>query len=348
MALPRPRQPDAIVIVDKPVGWSSAKAVTAVRSYLGGRRCKIGHAGTLDPKASGLLVLLVGRATRLSSLLMDAGKEYVATIRLGVTSPTDDAEGPLNATEGVSPPPADRVAQVCSQFVGEIAQRPPAHSAVKIAGQRAYWLARRGRGFETASRTIVVRAIELLEYNWPDVRVRIDCGRGTYVRSIARDIGAAMAVGGYLAELRRTRVGPFTVAQAIKPGNCRRNNIPDWLLPLERAADLVAPEHWVVLDATQAALIARGKTLDARKMPQVAAFLASRAGPAAACSDHPGYPGLLSLDGAPPEARSADPLIEPMAAFDPAGRLIAICRLIGIRFQPTNVLRPLTGPMPPA
>lgn len=326
LARPRVSLAEGIVNVNKPAGWSSAKAVAVVRGYLGGRRCKMGHAGTLDPQAEGVLVLLAGRACHLCELLIDAGKEYEAAIRLGATSTTDDSEGTVAESAGAAAPSADRLTAALRAFVGEIRQRPPAHSALKIGGKRAYKLARRGRAVATPERTVTVHQIELLGYDWPTVRVRIDCGRGTYVRSIARDLGEALGVGGYLAELKRTRVGPFTLAGAIRPGNCRRDNVDQWLLPMVRAADHLPPAHRVTLDATQAELIGRGKTLDGRKVPGVAALL-----PAATLA------GPIDAD---------QPIVEPIAALDSAGQLLALCRVIGVRFQPMHVLRPVQGPMP--
>jgi tRNA pseudouridine55 synthase len=321
----RPELPelDGIVNLDKPLGWSSAKAVAVVQAVIGGKGRKVGHAGTLDPRAGGVLVLLVGRATHLAELLMDAGKEYVAAVRLGATSSTDDSEGRIAAAPApaAGPPPRDQVQGVLRQFVGPIRQQPPAHSAVKIAGKRAYKLARRGRHVETPVRTVVVHAIDLVDYNWPVLRLRIECGRGTYIRSLARDIGAALNVGGYLLQLRRTRVGAFRAEDAVQPADCRGANLPDWLLPLERAADHLPPARRIALDDRQVELLGRGIVLDARRV--------DAAGPLLTCNQEDNLRA-----------------IEPLALFDQAGRLLAIARLVGPALAPVHVFRPLFGPLP--
>lgn len=205
---------NGIINLDKPAGISSAKAVALVKKRLP-RGVKIGHAGTLDPFATGVLLLLIGRATRLCERMMGEKKQYEATIRLGATTPTDDPESLTHLTEGAIAPPRDAVEIALSQFVGAIQQRPPAFSAMKVNGRRAYDLARRGTPVILQPRTVHVHAIDLLDYDWPLLRLRIDCGRGTYIRSLARDLGEALGVGGHLTELRRTRIGDFTIASAV-------------------------------------------------------------------------------------------------------------------------------------
>ena len=203
-----------VLNLDKPPGISSAAAVGRVKRLLP-RGTKIGHAGTLDPFATGVLLLLVGGATKLCESLMNAAKQYEAVIKLGATTATDDPESPEAPTPGVVPPTRAQVNEVMRTFTGEILQRPPAFSAMKIAGRRAYDIARRGGDVQLEPRVVRVYAIEMLGYNWPLARVRIDCGRGTYIRAIARDVGAALGVGGHLRELRRTCVGPFHVDRAV-------------------------------------------------------------------------------------------------------------------------------------
>lgn len=214
---------DGLLNLDKPAGISSARAVDRVKRILPGGlrgpkgpgRTKIGHAGTLDPFATGVLVLLIGKATRQCERLMDQPKQYEATVKLGATTATDDPESP-EETHSATPVTQQRIVQTLPRFIGAIQQRPPAFSAMKIAGKRAYDLARRGDAVELQPRTVHVYGIELLEYHWPLLRLRIDCGRGTYIRSIARDLGEALGVGGgYLTQLRRTRVGSFTIDEAV-------------------------------------------------------------------------------------------------------------------------------------
>jgi tRNA pseudouridine55 synthase len=207
--------------LDKPAGMSSARAVDRVKRILP-RKTKIGHAGTLDPFATGVLVLLIGRATKQCESLMDQPKQYEATVKFGATTATDDpesAEAPFSpghapgyVAGSVTLP---QIRNVLPRFIGQIQQRPPAYSALKVGGKRAYNLARSGESVELQARTVQVYGIELLEYAWPLLRLRIDCGRGTYIRAIARDLGEALGVGGYLTELRRTRIGSFAIEHAV-------------------------------------------------------------------------------------------------------------------------------------
>jgi len=203
-----------ILNLDKPPGLSSAAALNRIKPLLP-RGLKIGHAGTLDPFATGVLLVLIGKATRQCEALMNLPKSYETTVRLGATTPTDDPTAEPTPVPGATAPSPDQVAQAVNQFIGTIQQKPPAFSAMKIGGRRAYDLARKGKPVELAARPVRVDRIEILSYHWPDLRLAIDCGRGTYIRSIARDLGHALAVGGYLSALRRTRVGPFIAAEAI-------------------------------------------------------------------------------------------------------------------------------------
>ena len=219
-----------IINLDKPAGMSSARAVSAVKKLLP-RGTKIGHAGTLDPFATGVLLLLGGKATRLCEKLMDQPKQYEATIRLGATTATDDPESPEVVTEGISPIERVRIEQALPQFTGEILQRPPAFSALKVAGRRAYDLARRGDPVELAPRPVQVYAIDLLKYDWPLLSLRVDCGRGTYIRALARDIGQSLQVAGYLKALCRTRIGQFSLSQAVTIGRLKEGCVQNYLLP---------------------------------------------------------------------------------------------------------------------
>jgi tRNA pseudouridine55 synthase len=203
-----------VINLDKPAGLSSARAVGRVK-YLLPRGTKIGHAGTLDPFATGVLLLLVGKATKSCERLMGERKGYEAVVKLGARSATDDPEGPIELMDVATPPAVDRVRQAAAGFVGAIQQRPPAFSAMKVGGQRAYKLARQGTAVEMQPRTVTVYSLEVLEYAWPLARLRVECGRGTYIRAIARDLGEALGVGGYLTELRRTFIGGFRVADAV-------------------------------------------------------------------------------------------------------------------------------------
>lgn len=196
---------DGIILVDKPAGKTSHDVVAAVRRGLPGRR-RVGHAGTLDPFATGLLIVLVGRATRAQRFFMALPKTYQATARFGAVSSTGDPEGEITETGTPAPDPLELP-------VGHLRQRPPAHSAVKIRGERAYHRARRGEEVETAERTVEVRRFDLLRREGERMTLEIECSSGTYVRSLVADLGDA-----YCESLRRTAIGPFAVGNADAEG----------------------------------------------------------------------------------------------------------------------------------
>lgn len=209
---------DGILLMHKPLGMTSHDVVHRVRRELGIKKLsvKVGHAGTLDPLAEGLLVVLVGRAaTRRQGEFLFADKEYEATIRFGANSATDDSEGPITPVSCEQPMTRGEVDQALTTFIGEISQMPPAFCARKVAGERAYALARKGIVPELKPKLITIREIEVLSYAWPVLRVRVVCTSGTYVRSLARDLGARLQCGGYLEALVRTRVGSLTLANAV-------------------------------------------------------------------------------------------------------------------------------------
>jgi tRNA pseudouridine55 synthase len=220
-----------VINLDKPAGLSSARLVDAVKRLLP-RGTKVGHAGTLDPFATGVLLVLVGRATKACERLMDAPKQYEATVKLGATTATDDPESPEVPAPPHEPPAAAAVSAAVPRFVGDILQRPPAYSAMKVQGRRAYDLARGGNPVELEPRPVRVYGIDVLAYEWPLLRLRIDCGRGTYVRAIARDLGAALGTGGYLTQLRRTRVGSFHADDAVPVERLRADGVPPFLRPV--------------------------------------------------------------------------------------------------------------------
>ena len=215
---------DGVINLDKPAGVSSARAVDAVKRLLP-RGTKVGHAGTLDPFATGVLLLLVGKGTKACERLMDQPKRYDATVKLGATTATDDPESEERPVEGAADLGRDALEAAVRRFVGPIQQRPPAFSAMKVGGRRAYDVARKGGDVALEPRTVQVYGIEVLDYAWPLLRLRIDCGRGTYVRAIARDLGESLGVGGYLTELRRTRVGEFEVSSAVTIDELRARGV---------------------------------------------------------------------------------------------------------------------------
>ncbi len=206
-------RPTGILLVDKPAGPTSHDVVVAVRRVLATRR--VGHFGTLDPFATGLLVCGVGPATRLASHATAHVKTYAATFRLGWTSSTDDVEGDLAPVPGATPPDRAAIERALRGWVGSIEQIPPVFSAKHVAGERAHARARRGEPVLLQPIAVEIRSIEIEEYGWPDLEVRVECGPGTYVRALARDVGEALGTGGYCHALRRLRSGPFEVGAAV-------------------------------------------------------------------------------------------------------------------------------------
>ena len=208
--------PAGLVIVDKPSGWTSHDVVGRVRRLAGTR--KVGHAGTLDPMATGVLVIGVGRATRLLGHLQLADKEYVATVRLGQSTITDDAEGDVASTTPAGHLDAEAIAAAMAPLTGSIEQVPSSVSAIKVEGKRSYARVRAGEDVDLPARPVTVEAFELGEIrpldDVVDADVRVVCSSGTYVRGLARDLGESLGVGGHLTMLRRTRVGPFDLASA--------------------------------------------------------------------------------------------------------------------------------------
>ncbi len=203
---------NGFLIINKSSGWTSHDVVQKARKILNTR--KIGHLGTLDPLATGVLVLAVGEATKLVEYLMGCDKEYIAEITLGAESNTFDAEGEIVRVTD-SPVTKEQTEKVVSQFIGEQDQVPPQFSAIKIGGQKACDLARKGERADIQPRKIVISSIQTLEYRWPLLTLKVECGSGTYIRSLAHDIGKVLGCGGYISALKRTRVGNFTLDRGI-------------------------------------------------------------------------------------------------------------------------------------
>jgi tRNA pseudouridine55 synthase len=220
-----------VINLDKPAGLSSARCVDRVKRLLP-RGTKIGHAGTLDPFATGVLLLLVGKATKSCEALMGQRKGYEATVKLGARTATDDPEAPEEPVEVATVPSEEQARTAARRFVGAIEQTPPVFSAMKVDGQRAYKVARAGGQVEMKPRTVQVYALDVVGYEWPLVRVRVECGRGTYIRAIARDLGDALRVGGYLTELRRTFIGAFRVEDAVTLDRLQADGAGPHLCPL--------------------------------------------------------------------------------------------------------------------
>lgn len=203
---------DGVLLLDKPVGYTSNQALQAAKRLL--NACKAGHTGSLDPIATGLLPLCFGEATKLSQFLIDADKRYRAVFRLGIATTTHDAEGAIVATRPVKLRRAE-VETALRAFVGEIEQVPPMYSAIKLAGRPLYELARAGMEVERSARRVTIHGIEVLALEGDRLDLEIDCSKGTYVRSLAHDLGERLGCGAHVAELRRLRVGALTVERAV-------------------------------------------------------------------------------------------------------------------------------------
>lgn len=242
---------DQIILIDKPTGISSFGVVAKVRGYLKvnfGRKVKVGHTGTLDPFATGLLIILTGKNTKRSSEFLKLDKVYEATLKLGYTSTTGDPEGEITTYNDSNQAPEDtlsrsingdepsterpgpvttgarersekEVSLVLDDFIGTISQTPPRFSAIKIDGKRAYKLARKGIDFEIPSRKVEIYSIDILKYNSPELKIRVHCSSGTYIRTLAEDIGKKLGTGAYLTDLRRLKIGSYDIKNALPLSN---------------------------------------------------------------------------------------------------------------------------------
>lgn len=206
-------QINGLLVVNKPTDWTSFDVVAKVRRLLNVK--KVGHAGTLDPQATGVLVLCIGKATKMAQSLTGFDKEYEGEITFGATSTTDDSEGELTEVSEVAEVPLSTVEEALQSFTGTFEQMPPQFSAKKIKGKKAYELARAGKKAELKTAQVTVHHVELLDYKWPKLKIKLHCSKGFYVRSLARDLGEKLEVGGYLSGLKRTRVGHFTIEESI-------------------------------------------------------------------------------------------------------------------------------------
>jgi tRNA pseudouridine55 synthase len=207
------------ILVDKPYGWTSFDVVKRIRGVMlrrmGIKKMKVGHAGTLDPLATGVMIIVSGKSTKLIEQLQSGVKEYIATIALGATTPSYDLETEIDARYPTAHITRELVGEVLTKFTGRIEQVPPAFSACKIDGKRAYKMARKGDTVELKPKILVIDEIELLEYSPESITIRVVCSKGTYIRALARDIGAALGSGGHLTALRRTRVGDVTIDRCL-------------------------------------------------------------------------------------------------------------------------------------
>ncbi|WP_153397313.1 tRNA pseudouridine(55) synthase TruB [Ornithinicoccus halotolerans] len=299
---------DGLVVVDKPAGWTSHDVVGRARRLFGTRR--VGHAGTLDPMATGVLLLGVGRATRLLTFLVGCDKSYRATVRLGERTLTDDAEGEVTERRDAGGLTSETVAAAVARLTGPLSQVPSAVSAVKVGGRRSYARVRAGEDVELAARQVTVHRFDVLgQVELPgsepghrvrDVEVEVEVSSGTYVRALARDLGESLGVGGHLTALRRTCVGPFTEAEAASLEELATDP-PRGLLPAGAAAARVLPVRQLTAEETQA--LRHGRTLP------------------------------LATDGAP----------EAVAALDSAGALVAVLDESGAAARSRAVFPPAAG-----
>jgi tRNA pseudouridine55 synthase len=313
--------PDGLLVIDKPAGWTSHDVVARCRR-LGGTR-KVGHAGTLDPMATGVLVLGIGRATRLLGHLALATKAYEATFRLGQTTVTDDAEGEALASVDASRLRDGEIAAALGAFRGDIDQVPSSVSAVKVAGERAYARVRNGEQVVLRARQVRVSELVLLsttrDAGFADVAVRVECSSGTYVRALARDLGVALGVGGHLTRLRRTRVGPFTTSAAHDLGDLARQEPGDLpVITLDDVARTCFACH--VVAEGQVSAVRNGRPLEIRLER--------------GC-DPGGLP--LATDPEPPTAAAR----APVAVLSPTGRFLALYEQQGSQDQQPPLARPV-------
>jgi tRNA pseudouridine55 synthase len=291
---------DGLLVLDKPGGVTSRTAVDRVLRWFP-RRTRIGHTGTLDPLATGVLVLCLGTTTRLAEYIQLLSKTYRTRLLLGARSDSDDADGIITPLPGATAPEAATVAACLTAFVGAIEQTPPAFSAAKVGGRRAYDLARRGEEVTLRPRGVRIHAIDILDYVYPHLDLEVRCGKGTYIRSLARDVGERLGCGALVQTLRRTRVGPFTAEEALTL-DADADTARARLLPAEMA---VVELPRLVLPDSELERLCRGQSVAVAVTPQ-----------------------------------ATEPPRE-IAVFDAANRLVAVALLDTRRqlLQPVKVLR---------
>lgn len=270
-------EPSGLVVVDKPQGWTSHDVVGRMRRLLGTR--KVGHGGTLDPMATGVLIIACGKATRLLQYISAHDKAYDATIRLGVSTVTDDAEGEVAATTSASAVTDEAIAAAIARLTGDIMQRPSAVSAIKVNGERAYARVRAGEEVELAARPVTVSRFEVVAARRSgeviDLDVAVDVTSGTYVRALARDLGAVLGVGGHLTALRRTRVGAVTLGEAATLDQLEADGALNHIVGLDEAATRTLPA--VTIDAKAATALGYGQRIPADGVGPAVAVLEGEA-----------------------------------------------------------------------
>lgn len=253
----------ALLNVYKPVGMSSYDVIRQIKPVVS-RKVKIGHAGTLDPLAEGVLIVCLGKATRLVELIQQHPKRYLAEARLGARSTTDDAEGKIEQVEVAVPPSRPDLERVVSAFIGTIQQAPPAFSAVKVDGKRAYEIARESikpglptwqRQADLPARAVTIYQLEIIGYEYPHLRLRLSCSSGTYVRSLVRDIGEKLSTGAYCEKIIREAIGPFEINASVKLTDIHPDTIERFLI---RPVEVIPPQSRVTITPSQACRLRRG------------------------------------------------------------------------------------------
>ncbi len=315
---------DGIFLIDKPRGMTSRRAVDVVGRLV--QPTKVGHAGTLDPLAEGLLVLCLGSATRLIEFVQQMPKCYDARFRLGCSSPTEDLEGEVTELAGAPIPSADELAAVLPRFRGPIEQRPSDYSALKIGGRRACDLLRAGRAVELPPRPVTIYRLEVLEYRYPDLRLLVECSRGTYIRALGRDVAAALGTAAVMTALRRLRIGRFAIEAACDPADLSREKIAANIRP-SREAVAHLPQ-WTA-DDTSVTRLRHGQAV--RCPAELIARIAGRDGarPSAECIVPDGLEGHAPpwppTELAPRAEQQSDPPM--VAVIDRNGRLASLAAL---------------------
>lgn len=274
-----------VLVIDKPIGLTSHDVVQIIRRGTGIRRA--GHTGTLDPRASGVLVVLIGPAVRLSEYVSASDKRYQATIRLGSTTDTYDSEGAVTSQTATNHVTEEKFDEILQTFVGEIEQVPPPYSAVKVKGRKAYEMARKGEQVELEPRKIKVYSLDILEWAPPEVVIDAYCSSGTYVRSLANDLGTALGTGAYLIGLRRTRSGRFTLRESVPLRKLKEAfEAGDWYKYLIPAAEALGDWPMIELDADQVDLVRHGHRIPAESDSEGWARALSQQGDLVALLEH--------------------------------------------------------------
>ncbi len=264
--------PFGLLNISKPAALSSRDVVNRVQRIV--RPARAGHAGTLDPLATGVLVVCIGPATRLVPYVQRMSKRYLATFQLGRYSDTEDIEGQVIEVADARVPQLNELATALQQHIGTIEQRPPAYSALKVEGQRAYARARRGESLDLTPRAVRIDSIELLAYNYPELRLEVTCGSGTYIRSLGRDIAAAVGTAAVMSGLVRTAIGPFAVECAVTLAQIADHGIEPYLLnPLQAVPDLPC----IQVTPSQVVELSHGRPLDLNQADGITEIVATDA-----------------------------------------------------------------------